>query len=297
MSGPKRDASEAPVIDLTTDDSDVEEVVLQPKTPHKSANADSPSTATPTQKIISSLLAPQPRPIPVPRAIPLPKPTQQTIHLDNQNTLLLFLNLPTMLTATTLLDSLAHAKWNYKESDPRWTRRNCNIGDAGFKYQIQFRASTKTHSVEAWSKFPTITRLREVVNDLVKPARPFQYAVVQHYRDQKAEITKHMDLENDPDAPICGVSFGQTRTLVMGRNGRKVEIELPDRWVVPSCRAFVRSFARPTPDLPFQPTAPSTLSPATPTSPGHTRSHPKRETRPAGSGSRLLFVARRRAMF
>lgn len=151
---------------------------------------------------------------PSPNAGPVPK-THKFFKLDSDHSILVVYDIPTELTVDSLYEDLKRVGWYGRYGTGG--RMTVSFGNPGFKYAIKYKdtGNVFVHSPLPWRWFRPVYELKKFVEDVLDPMEPFQYAAVQYYESNQRGINPHKDLENDPQSPIVGVSFGATRTLLM----------------------------------------------------------------------------------
>lgn len=129
--------------------------------------------------------------------------------------------------ATQLFDLLS------REFVQEKRRKSVIIGDAGVEYRITYRGATKVTIPRNWSEFPGLEELKQKIAETVRET--LTVCVVQYYPSGEVGILPHRDKEMVAGTKICGLSLGQSRQLVLGRDGyppRKVLLESGSLYVM-----------------------------------------------------------------
>lgn len=90
------------------------------------------------------------------------------------------------------------------------------VGDEGLKYTVAYRDKKNSRPVIPWAKMPRIDRLRKLVSKLT--GQEYTVCAIGRYPSGKYGIKPHRDKEMVAGTTICGISLGETRTLVFGCN-------------------------------------------------------------------------------
>lgn len=113
----------------------------------------------------------------------------------------------------------------------RDTQRNNQIyGDDGLVYEVKFsnyngkpEKVTRRKAV-SWTECPLLIQIRDGISSITH--EKYNICVVQRYPNGNVGISPHKDKEMVPGTTICGLSFGSTRTLSLGRYNDTVKIDL-----------------------------------------------------------------------
>lgn len=96
-------------------------------------------------------------------------------------------------------------------------RKSMLIGDEHIQYTINYRGTTKTTVPKLWDEFPALKELKEKIEQTIQ--QKLTVCVVQFYPSGKVGILPHRDKEMVQGTKICGLSLGQARQIVFGRDG------------------------------------------------------------------------------
>jgi alkylated DNA repair dioxygenase AlkB len=115
---------------------------------------------------------------------------------------------------------MKHAVWTRPLSN---RRTNITYGNTGLVYKITFggyggRPKNEVHrKALPWDDNPIIKNLRDIVSNIT--GEDYNFCVLQYYPNGNIGINPHKDKEMVKGTTICGISFGETRRLIMSGYG------------------------------------------------------------------------------
>jgi len=124
-----------------------------------------------------------------------------------------------------LYDSLfEQVKWKKTPSG----RHNCTYGKDGLEYIIKWgaasRGKTTIRKALDWNNLAELLSIKDKLEEITK--ENYNICVVQLYPNGSIGIKPHRDREMKLGTTICGVSLGETRTLLMSRGNKKYDLKL-----------------------------------------------------------------------
>jgi hypothetical protein len=103
-------------------------------------------------------------------------------------------------------------------------RSTFTFGDPGLVYTIKFPSGkTSYRPVSPWS--PELLDIKKKL-EILSDAETYTICVVMFYPNGSVGINPHRDKEMIKGTQICGISLGQTRTLRMIKENKKVNVHL-----------------------------------------------------------------------
>lgn len=113
------------------------------------------------------------------------------------------------------------------------TRRRGTIFGTAEVYTVEYFGKISHRKVWPWETIPGLSDLKTTIESIV--GETFTVCVIQYYRSGKIGINPHRDKEMKPGTKIAGLTFGQSRTLVLTSRYGDRRVVIP----VTNCSLYV----------------------------------------------------------